>query len=248
MRAAGSLVKSFISTCVQSIPNLSSVEESAKRLGWKQTEEDVGLALYNSNAESKTWLVEGVAEVPFELNISRLVQGQQITSQCTLANPEAPVAPIKTELVKQLDLDEPIRIGDDRTQRTSFWQSKMLEPDIFISLTESIPAKESGIILRASVIQNPSLTRWVFLEIWLTVSGLFGWIFAGYVDFLTIISILGFISVPGAILSFTNRHAPNLLLIVKIAIVFVSFAFWGFFMFCLRLVTGFPYWFVWLGL
>jgi len=248
VRAAGSLIKSFISICAQSVPNLVSVEASAKRLGWKESNEDTGLAPTNKNAESKSWLVESAAEVPFDLNVSRLVEGEQITSICSVANPEAPLALIKSELTKQLHLEQPIGIYNDPKQGTTYWQITIRDSDIFISLTEGSPINEPGIIVRASVVQNPSLTRLVFGEAKSIISGLPTWILSGYMDALSTISIAGFFVFPGAVLAFVHRTFPRSSLVLKSLIFVISFTCWGFFILGLRWMTGFPFWLVWIGL
>lgn len=65
---------------------------------------------------------------------------------------------------------------------------------------------------------------------------------------MSLMAFAGFIALPiGAMNEFSERwpRAPVLFKIAVFAIVFVS---WGTLMFGLRWLTGFPYWFRWLGL
>jgi hypothetical protein len=163
-RAAESLIKAFISICVETVPNLDRVEDSARRVGWKEAKLSDALPPLFRGAKSTTWLVEGAAEVPFDLSISLFIEGQQTTSACSLSNPEAPLAPIKSALTKQSDFGKEIRVYDDATQKTTYWQKHNGDVDIYISLIDGSPVNEPGIIMNAIVIQNPSLVNLLFNE------------------------------------------------------------------------------------
>jgi hypothetical protein len=247
-RAAESLIKAFISICVEAVPNLDRVQDSAKRFGWKEAKLSDALPPLFRGAQSKTWLVEGAAEVPFDLSISLLIEGQQTTSACSLSNPEAPLAPIKSALTNQSDFGKEIRVYNDAAQKTTYWQKHNGAVDIYISLIDGSPVNEPGIILNAIVIQNPSLLNLIIVEIHLAWDGIRARFLNGYIESLSTISIIGFFVFPSGILAFVNSKRPNLRTIPRV-IIFVSlFAIWGLFMVGLRWLVGFPFWLAWLGL
>jgi hypothetical protein len=153
--AAESLVKAFISTCVQSVPDLDKVEGTAKLFGWKEMTgiEGTLLAAPNPNAKGKAWLVQDVAEVPFMLAVSRGEEGGESIAVCTVVNPYAPVAPIRIALTAFLQLGEPLKAETEGGQRYTYWQTKFSENYVLVSLIDASPVNDPGINLSAAVKQ-----------------------------------------------------------------------------------------------
>ena len=155
--AAKSLVEAFVSTCVQSVPNIDQVEKTAKLFGWKEIKglEGTLLAPENPNVKGKAWLVEGFAQVPFMLGISSgNVEGEFI-STCTVANPHAPVAPVLSALVQVLNLGEPLNVETEGGQKYTYWQTTFSGRNVLVSLIDATPSNDPGVDLSAAVKEVP---------------------------------------------------------------------------------------------
>ena len=155
-KAAESLIKAFISTCVQAVPDLDRIEGTAKLFGWKEINglEGTLLAPANPNAKGKSWLVQEAAEVPFMLAVTRAKDENSSISMCTVVNPYAPVAPVATALITFLRLSTPMKVEVGEGQRFTYWEAPFDGKDFLISLIDASPTNDVGINVSASIIEN----------------------------------------------------------------------------------------------
>lgn len=115
-------------------------------------------------------------------------------------------------------------------------------------MVEGEKANEPGIILNAGTVRNPSIVLWLLRQTRALLLGLLSWIGSGYLEALSIMSMLGFFVVPMAAVNYVTLKRRYLSLAVKIATFLIAFSLWCAAMIGLRLLTGFPFWLRWLSI
>lgn len=154
-READSLVKAFISMCVQTMPNVDRIETSAKALGWKEMDQTAAamLAPPSPTAKWKAWLLSKERDVPFALAISQDTAQGKIISVCTVVNPYIPSAPVRSALIKMLLLGQPLKTEIDGGQQYTYWSTKFMDKDISISFIDTTPMEETGVNIAVTSMQ-----------------------------------------------------------------------------------------------
>ncbi|HEY9039537.1 MAG TPA: hypothetical protein VIN05_11435 [Roseovarius sp.] len=138
------LARSFIGHCVQNVGRVDKVASAARSFGWNELEGDMKdmLAPQNPNVDYSGWMVADEGQIPFLLGTSSAVLDGVDYSICVVANPDAPVDDVLSEIRKLMTFGQQIDNVEEAGQRYRVWSTNALAKNSFVS---AIDAPKMGI-------------------------------------------------------------------------------------------------------